>query len=114
MFDCLFLILVAYAEPGAHKWLRKNKIEENMALNTELIIIQSTKEKIRHKERRQCMLEGESLGKKKVGNYLGTPNAATHRLFRNSVEELETAEALLLPSPPMSLSPMSDHNKATR
>lgn len=59
-------MLVAYAKPDAHKWLWKNKIEENMALNIELIIIQTTKEKIQHKERRQCMLEGEreNLGEK--------------------------------------------------
>lgn len=95
--------MVAYAEPGAHEGLRKNKIEENMALNTELIIIQTTKEKIRHEERRQCMLEGESLGEN-GGSYPGAPNALTHRLFRNSVEEMETAETLVLPSLPMSFS----------
>lgn len=35
-----------------------------MVLNTELIIIQPTKEKIKHEERRQYMLGGESLREK--------------------------------------------------
>lgn len=91
-----------------------------MVLNTELRIIQTTKEKIRHEKRKQHMLAGESLGKK-VGNYLEAPNALTHRLFRNSVEKLETAEVLLLPSPPICFScypyhffHSSDNKQATK
>lgn len=62
-----------------------------MILNNELMITQITKKKIRHEERRQRMLGGESLGKN-VGNHLGALKALTHRLFKNSVEELETTK----------------------
>lgn len=88
---------------------------KKMVLNTELIIIHTSREKIR-----QCMLGGESLGEK-VGNYPGALNASTHRLLKISVEGLKTNKALLLPSSQMHLPghtcqffKSTDHKQATR
>lgn len=73
-----------------------------MVLNVEYMIIQTMEEKIRHEERIKYMLDRDI--REKVENHPGALNALTHRLFKNSVKELEIMKALLLSSPQMSFS----------